>query len=129
MTETLSNEVFADELRPAVERYYHRHLENARPWAVFEQIDWGQGTSYKDQPWTAEDYPLPDGVRSAIYVNLLTEDNAPYYTNLLMSRTPDDHPLHAWNGQWTMEEGQHSDAIRDWAHISRAIDPALLEAG
>lgn len=129
MIETLSQEDFADQLRPAVERLYDRHLENAKPWAVYELIDWGKGTSYKDQAWSPDDYPLADGVRSAIYVNLLTEDNAPYYTSLLMSRTPKDHPLQQWNGQWTMEEGQHSDAIRDWAHISRAVDPKLLEDG
>lgn len=119
---------FSEELRPAVEHLYNRHLQSLKPWSMHEEIDWGSGEDFKKTPWSPTDYPLPDGVRSAVYVNLLTEDNAPYYTELLMSKTPANHPLKQWNGQWTMEEGQHSGAIRSWVHISRAIDPASLES-
>lgn len=119
---------FSEDLRPAVEELFNRHLEVAKPWSLHEQIDWGAGQDFQTKPWSEDDYPLSEGVRSAIYVNLLTEDNAPYYTNLLLSATPDDHPLQEWNRQWTMEEGQHAATIRDWVHISRAIDPKSLEA-
>lgn len=133
MIETFSEseqiEELAAQLDPEIDRLYDRHIGNAKPWAVWEVIDFGQGTNFADKPWSPEDYPLPDGVRSAVYVNLLTEDNAPYYTNLLMSKTPVGSALQKWNGQWTMEEGQHSDAIRDWAHHSRSVDPKLLEDG
>lgn len=123
------HENLLQEIRDDVSRLYNRHTETARPWYPHEQIEWGQGTSFKDRAWSESDYELPAGVRSAIYVNLLTEDNLPYYTQTLMAHAPKDHPLHDWNHQWTMEENRHSMIMRDWVHISRCIDPTLLEDG
>lgn len=123
------HENLLNELRADVTRLYDRHLENERTWYPHEQIEWGEGTSFRERPWSKSDYDVADGVRSAIYVNLLTEDNLPYYTQTLMSHTPADHPLHDWNHQWTMEENRHSMIMRDWVHISRCIDPTMLEDG
>ncbi|MDE3064045.1 MAG: acyl-ACP desaturase [Acidobacteriota bacterium] len=117
------------ELAPDVERLYNRHLEAPRLWYPHEQIDWGSGEDFGEHPWSPSDYPLADGVRSSIYVNLLTEDNLPYYTNTLLSHAPKGHPILDWNHQWTMEENRHSMVMRDWVHISRCIDPTLLEDG
>ncbi len=117
------------EIAPDVERLYNRHLEAPRLWFPHEQIDWGRGENFANRPWTPEDYPLAAGVRSSIYVNLLTEDNLPYYTSTLLAHAPKDHPIVDWNHQWTMEENRHSMVMRDWVHISRCIDPTLLEEG
>lgn len=117
------------EIAPDVERLYNRHLEAPRLWFPHEQIDWSQGENFADHPWSEVNYPLAKGVRSAIYVNLLTEDNLPYYTNTLLSHAPKGHPIRDWNHQWTMEENRHSMVIRDWVHISRCIDPTELEEG
>ena len=117
------------ELAPDVERLYNRHLEAPRLWFPHEQINWGEGESFNERPWSPEDYPLVDGVRSSIYVNLLTEDNLPYYTNSILTHAPVGHPIHDWSCQWTMEENRHSMVMRDWVHISRCIDPTLLEEG
>jgi acyl-[acyl-carrier-protein] desaturase len=68
-------------------------------------------------------------VRSSIYVNLLTEDNLPYYTSTLLNHAPKGHPIGDWNRQWTMEENRHAMVMRDWVHISRCIDPVMLEEG
>jgi acyl-[acyl-carrier-protein] desaturase len=117
------------EIAPDVERLYNRHLEAPRLWFPHEQINWGEGENFADRPWSPEDYPLSDGVRSSIYVNLLTEDNLPYYTNTLLAQAPQGHPILDWNHQWTMEENRHSMVMRDWVHISRCIDPTYLEEG
>ena len=117
------------EIAPDVERLYNRHMAAPRLWFPHEQINWGQGTSFLERPWTDNDYPLGQGVRSAIYVNLLTEDNLPYYTNSLLAHAPKGHPIRDWNHQWTMEENRHAMVMRDWVHISRCIDPTLLEVG
>lgn len=117
------------ELAPDVERLYNRHLEAPRLWYPHEQIDWGSGEDFGEHPWSPSDYPLADGVRSSIYVNLLTEDNLPYYTSTLLSHAPKGHPILDWNHQWTMEENRHSMVMRDWVHVSRCIDPKLLEDG
>jgi acyl-[acyl-carrier-protein] desaturase len=118
-----------EELSPEVERLINRHYDSAKNWYPHEQIEWGSGTSFKERAWSPEDYPLSDGIRSSIYVNLLTEDNLPYYTNTILRHTPEGHPLWDWSHQWTMEENRHSMAMRDWVHVSRCIDPALLENG
>ena len=117
------------EIAPDVERLYNRHLEAPRLWFPHEQIDWGRGENFADRPWSPEDYPLSAGVRSSIYVNLLTEDNLPYYTSTLLAHAPKNHPIIDWNHQWTMEENRHAMVMRDWVHISRCIDPTLLEEG
>jgi acyl-[acyl-carrier-protein] desaturase len=117
------------ELAPDVERLYNRHLEAPRLWFPHEQIDWGEGESFNERPWSPEDYPLGEGVRSSIYVNLLTEDNLPYYTSSILVHAPVGHPIHDWSCQWTMEENRHSMVMRDWVHISRCINPTLLEEG
>ena len=117
------------EIAPDVERLYNRHLEAPRLWFPHEQINWGEGESFAERPWSPEDYPLSDGVRSSIYVNLLTEDNLPYYTNTLLAHAPLGHPILDWNHQWTMEENRHSMVMRDWVHVSRCIDPTYLEEG
>ena len=117
------------EIGPDVERLYNRHLEAPRLWYPHEQIDWGRGQSFTERPWDPSDYPIADGVRSSIYVNLLTEDNLPYYTSTLLAHAPKGHPIRDWNHQWTMEENRHSMVMRDWVHITRCIDPTLLEDG
>lgn len=117
------------ELAPDVERLYNRHLEAPRLWFPHEQINWGEGESFNERPWSPEDYPLGEGVRSSIYVNLLTEDNLPYYTSSILAHAPVGHPIHDWSCQWTMEENRHSMVMRDWVHISRCINPTLLEEG
>ena len=117
------------EIAPDVERLYNRHMEAPRLWYPHEQIDWGNGEDFGEHPWSATDYPVAEGVRSSIYVNLLTEDNLPYYTNSILSHAPKGHPIRDWNCQWTMEENRHSMVMRDWVHISRCIDPVLLEDG
>ena len=118
-----------EELSGEAERLFNRHLEAPRLWFPHEQIDWGSGEDFKEKPWEASDYELSDGVRSAIYTNLLTEDNLPYYTESIMKHAPKEHPLNAWTRQWTMEENKHSMVMRDWVHISRCINPTLLEEG
>jgi acyl-[acyl-carrier-protein] desaturase len=118
-----------EELTPDVERLFNRHLESPRDWFPHEIIDWGQGQSYNEQPWSPEDYDIAPGVRSSIYVNLLTEDNLPYYTNSILRHGDPNHPINEWTHQWTMEENRHSMVMRDWVHISRCIDPTLLEEG
>jgi acyl-[acyl-carrier-protein] desaturase len=118
-----------EEIAPDVERLYNRHMTAPRLWYPHEQINWGEGENFNDRAWSPEDYPLGDGVRSSIYVNLLTEDNLPYYTESILAHSPKGHPIHEWTCQWTMEENRHSMVMRDWVHISRCINPTLLEDG
>ena len=73
------------------------------------------------------DVALSDEVRSALFVNLLTEDNLPYYFRTIEAMFGRDGAWGEWNRRWTAEEGRHSIAIRDYLTVTRAIDPVALE--
>jgi acyl-[acyl-carrier-protein] desaturase len=122
-----------EELAEPTADLLNAHLENQinndTLWRPYELVDFDRGRDFTKYPWRSDDYPLASGIRSSIYVNLLTEDNLPYYTLVIRSPIPKNHPLLAWSGQWTMEESRHSDVIRDFVLTTRAIDPAYLEAG
>ena len=128
--ERLSNSDYnlLNELREPTEKLLNNHFENAKLWYPHEEIPFTQAISFdSENPWSPEQYPLPEGVREAILVNLLTEDNLPYYFNTLSTHSIPNHPLREWNHQWTMEEWKHSAVMRDWVLTTRAIDPIMLE--
>lgn len=105
-------------------------MQNPSSWLGHELVPYSIGRDFTpNDQWHSEEYPLSNGMRSAIYVNLLTEDNLPYYSSFLLHTTKREHPFNAWIHQWTMEEAKHADVIRDWVYATRAIDPRLLEAG
>jgi acyl-[acyl-carrier-protein] desaturase len=79
--------------------------------------------------WSPELQPMPDAVRRALFVNLLTEDNLPYYTTEITRLFGIDHAWGAWNRRWTAEEGRHSIVIRDYLTVTGAVDPVALERG
>lgn len=116
------------ELAEPAEELLERHLGATKSWYPFEDVPFDAArTVSADDVWSPDEYPLPEGVRSALVVNLLTEDNLPYYTNELLSVVPTDHPLSEWSRRWTAEEWRHSAAMRDWMLATRAVDPYRLE--
>jgi acyl-[acyl-carrier-protein] desaturase len=70
---------------------------------------------------------MPEGVRSALFVNLLTEDNLPYYFRTIEALFGADSIWGAWVRRWTAEEGRHSIVIRDYLTVTRSVDPIELE--
>jgi acyl-[acyl-carrier-protein] desaturase len=86
------------------------------------------------QAWSASDADLggvvlDDAVRSARYLNLLTEDNLPYYLRDVDRMFGGDGPFGAWSRRWTAEEGRHSMVIYGYLMVTRAVDPVELERG
>ncbi len=127
----MPDEELADKLTSTVEGLYERHLATAKVWSGHELIPWSEGRDYvPGEVWDPGEYLLPEAVRSAIKVNTLTEDNLPYYTEMLLNTSgPDpEHPWKVWVGRWTAEEWRHAAVMRDWIHIKRPIDPQELEA-
>src|SRR5207249_10276186 len=70
--------------------------------------------------------PFPDAVRSALFVNLLTEDNLPHYFETI-NRVFADEAWREWARRWTAEEMRHSIVIRDYVVVSGALDLVELE--
>ena len=70
---------------------------------------------------------IDDAARSSLIVNLLTEDNLPYYFRTIERTFGDDGPWGAWSKRWTAEEGRHSMVIYGYLMATRAVDPVALE--
>ena len=70
---------------------------------------------------------IDEAVRSALLVNLLTEDNLPYYFRTVERLFGADGAWGTWVRRWTAEEGRHSMAIYGYLMVTRAIDPHHLE--
>jgi acyl-[acyl-carrier-protein] desaturase len=119
------------ELAPAAEALLERHLASAKPWYPHELVPWSRGRDMADgQPQWRYDggaAPLPAGVRSALIVNLLTEDGLPFYLAGLLDSFGEDHPWGAWVRRWTAEEGRHAIVIRDYLAVTRSVDLRALE--
>jgi acyl-[acyl-carrier-protein] desaturase len=119
------------ELEPVVAKLLDRHLAAAREWFPHELVPWERACEIvPGAPWDpALGAGLSPGARSAIFVNLLTEDNLPYYTTALASAFGEDGAWGEWMWRWTAEEGRHSIVLRDWLTVSQLIDPVVMERG
>ncbi|MDQ6613678.1 MAG: acyl-ACP desaturase [Actinomycetota bacterium] len=110
------------------ESLLERHLSKTKEWFPHELVPWSMGRDFQPgEAWDPEEFPLPDAVRSALYLNLLTEDNLPYYFHSISWLFGEDSVWGVWNRRWTAEEHRHSIVIRDWLTVTRALDPVELE--
>lgn len=116
------------DLTPMAERLLERHLAAAKEWFPHEMVPWSLGRDF--EPGQAiEPAPVDEGVRSALFVNLLTEDNLPYYFHDIEDMFGADGAWGTWIRRWTAEEGRHSIVIRDYLTVTRQVDPVALERG
>ena len=65
--------------------------------------------------------------RTALEVNLLTEDNLPSYHREVERAFGRDSAWGTWVNRWTAEEGRHAFCIRDYLLVTRGVDPVELE--
>ncbi|MEM9135199.1 MAG: acyl-ACP desaturase [Actinomycetota bacterium] len=118
------------ELEPEAERLLERHLSAVKNWHPHTYVPYSRGEDFPpDYEWQPSESAMPDDVRSALYVNLLTEDNLPYYFRDIERMFGKDGAWGEWVRRWTAEEGRHSIVIRDYLTVTRAIDPLALEEG
>lgn len=118
------------EMQPAVEELLERHLRVVKDWHPHTLVPWSRGRDFDaDYEWDPSETELPEPVRAALYVNLLTEDNLPYYFRDIERMFGRDGAWGEWTRRWTAEEGRHSTVIRDYLTVTRAIDPVWLEEG
>ncbi|HEV2808863.1 MAG TPA: acyl-ACP desaturase [Acidimicrobiales bacterium] len=118
------------ELSPVAEQLLERHLSNAKEWFPHELVPWSIGRDFQpDEEWDAAEAPMDEAVRSALFVNLLTEDNLPHYFRTINGLFGIDQAWGAWSKRWTAEEGRHAIVIRDYLTVTRSVDPIALERG
>ena len=126
----MDDRALLQEILPEAERLVHRHYDTCKPWYPHELIPWSVARDFQpDEVWDGSDVPLPESVRSALFVNLLTEDNLPYYFRTIDRMFGDAGTWKEWSHRWTAEEARHSIAIRDFLTVTRALDPRAVEDG
>ena len=127
MTATMTHNL-VEELVPTVERLFERHLGATKAWLPHELVPWERAVDSKPRDaFDPDRSPLSFGVRSALVVNLLTEDNLPYYYETI-NRVFAPEVWREWARRWTAEEMRHSIVIRDYMTVSHLVDLAQLEA-
>ena len=118
------------ELEPVVAANLDRHLSMAKEWHPHDYVPWSRGRDFAflgGTDWQPEDSPLDPVARTALVVNLLTEDNLPSYHREIATRFGRDGAWGQWVGRWTAEEGRHGIALRDYLVVTRGVDPVALE--
>jgi acyl-[acyl-carrier-protein] desaturase len=118
-----------EDLSPTLASLFDRHLAASKEWFPHALVPWDRAAGLDvDAPWDETACPLPQAVRSALFVNLLTEDNLPYYLETL-NRVFAHEAWREWAQRWTAEEMRHSIVLRDYVVVTRALDPIELERG
>src|SRR6266496_3957014 len=128
-TDTLQTRLLHD-LEPVVAANVERHLGIAKEWHPHDYVPWSRGRDFAflgGTDWTPEDSPLDPVAKTAMIVNLLTEDNLPSYHREIATRFGRDGAWGQWVGRWTAEEGRHGIALRDYLVVTRGVDPVELE--
>jgi acyl-[acyl-carrier-protein] desaturase len=118
------------ELEPTVADNLNRHLATADEWMPHEYVPWSLGRDFADlggDAWSVEQSQLSPTARTALEVNLLTEDNLPSYHREVDRAFGQDSAWGTWVNRWTAEEGRHAFCIRDYLLVTRGVDPNELE--
>jgi len=119
------------DLDPVVATEIERHLTMAKEWFPHEYVPWAEGTNYDGlyggDAWDPSQSPVDGVARTALVVNLLTEDNLPSYHRALTDTVGRDSAWGEWVHRWTAEEGRHAIAMRDFLTVTRSVDPVALE--
>lgn len=129
--EPVSDEALIRELEPLVAAETDRHLASARDWYPHEYVPWSQGEDFAGvldgKPWDSSQERFGPAARTALVVNLLTEDNLPSYHFEIATQLTKDGAWGFWVNRWTAEEDRHAQVLRDYLTVTRAIDPVALE--
>ncbi len=70
---------------------------------------------------------IPDPVRVAVALNLLTEEGLPHFHRLISVHMGPASPWSDWNYLWTAEEDRHGCLLRDYVRDARLFEMGALE--
>jgi acyl-[acyl-carrier protein] desaturase len=131
MSKEYTQEELLRELEQVVEGELNRHEKVAKEWFPHDYIPWSDGRNFDGlmggEPWSESDSDISDVARSALIVNLLTEDNLPSYHHEIAIIFGREAAWGEWVHRWTAEEGRHGIAMRDYMMVKRLVDPVALE--
>src|SRR3954467_4169250 len=95
-----------------------------------EYVPWSDGRNYAlldGEQWSLEQSTLSATARTALEVNLLTEDNLPSYHREIDRAFGRESAWGVWVNRWTAEEERHAFCLRAYLLATRGVDPEALE--
>lgn len=116
-------------LEPAVRRETQAHTERRRLWFPNDLMPADASLEGDDHLVRVREAArgLPDAVRVALALNLLTEEGLPHFHRLIAVYFGNQSPWSDWNNLWTAEEDRHGCALRDYVRDARVFDMRALE--
>ncbi|MAL98447.1 MAG: fatty acid desaturase [Alteromonadaceae bacterium] len=108
-----------------------RHLEERNLWfpsdflPVSEQMTDEQLRNMAELPERARG--MPDAVRVALALNLLTEEGLPHFHRLLATYLGSNNAWSRWNFMWTAEEDRHGAVMHNYVRDARLFDMRAFE--
>ena len=116
-------------LEPHVQTIFEKHYQTKKPWYPYELLPWDNLSTSKDKP-LIEDEEKRKAIASSLYLNVLTEDNLPWYIlnySKLFGKENEETVWGDWLRQWAAEEDSHSYSLRLLITLNNLIDPKELE--
>lgn len=118
------------ELEPVVQQELRRHIDTEELWYAHEYVPFDQGENFAflgGRDWDPSQVTLPRHITDALEILLITKDNlAGYHRELVFNFILEDK-WGRWIGRWTAEEHLHAISLRNYAVVTRQIDPAANE--
>ena len=102
------DDLLAEHLTERLEGAVNRHLAVAQDWLPHEYVPWSEGRNFAGvlpdgEAWDVGQSTVSDTARTALVVNLLTEDNLPSYHREIYQSFGPDGAWGTWIGRWTAE--------------------------
>lgn len=118
-------------LEPFVAQQSAGHLQRRRLWFPNDLLpadaEAGEQAAADLARLRADARGLPDALRVALALNLLTEEGLPHFHRLIATHLGNESPWSAWNNMWTAEEDRHGCALRDYVRDARLFNMGALE--
>ena len=118
-------------VEPQVRELMQRHKDSRKLWMPSELLPGGMAgdISHDDELRALRERSrgLPDSVRVALALNLLTEEGLPHFHRLVAVYMGTTGVWAEWNNLWTAEEDRHGCVLRDYVRDARILDMAALE--
>jgi len=118
-------------LEPQVRQLMDRHKASRKLWMPSDLMpadaDGGPEQEAEVAAVRERARGLPDSVRVAIALNLLTEEGLPHFHRLVAQYMGHDGVWSEWNNLWTAEEDRHGCVLRDYVREARVFNMAALE--
>ncbi len=118
-------------LEPTVRELMQKHRDSRKLWMPSDLMpaDELADPNYEEELKALRERArgLPDGVRVAIALNLLTEEGLPHFHRLVAVYMGHGGAWAEWNNLWTAEEDRHGCVLRDYVRDARVFNMKALE--